>query len=43
MISIGSNECKWFSWVDISQNTLLDIIPNIYNVKDISGYIELPV
>ena len=44
MISIGSYDCKWFLWVHpILQNSLLDIIPNVHNVKETSECIERPV
>ena len=43
IISIVSYDWKWFNRVHtILPNNLLDIIPNIYNVKDSSGCIELP-
>ena len=42
-ISIGSYVSKWILWVHaILQNSLLDFIPNIYNVKETFGCIELP-
>ena len=44
LISIVSYDCKWFPLVHtIMQNNFFDIIPNIYNVKENSGYTELPV
>ena len=44
MLSIDANDCEWFLWVHTTlQNNLFGIITNIYNVKENSGDIELPV
>ena len=44
MISIGFYGCEWFLWVHtILQNNEFGIVPNIYNVKETAGCIELLV
>ena len=43
-MSIASYDCKIFLEVHtILQNNLLDMIPNVYNVKQTSGFIDIPV